>query len=208
MFAEPNSKQTLRNTQSKMIPEARKDVLSALREAIAAIKEKRVADLHAISDHILHVMVIYQDPDIIDVAIAIYALDKILQTEKYRGHPKMKPFMKTSLHLLQKAKSELETEDYEGYSTTAKDILGNIEGFSKKIRFYVEDILHFARIKKGTKLYEHGLSLGQAAETMGVTKWEIMPVAGETVVHERYVEPIAKDEERLQLLRKRFGVKK
>jgi len=191
-----------------MIPEAKRDVLDALREAIAAIKEKRHADLHAISDHVVHAMTIYQDPEIVDLAVAIYALDKILEKEKYRTQRKMKVFVRTILEQLQKAASELEKENYENYSDALKKILGNIEGFSKSIKFYIEDILHFARIKKGTKLYEHGLSLGTAAELAGVTKWELMPAIGETAIHEQLETPRKINEHRIEFAEKMFKIKK
>jgi hypothetical protein len=44
--------------------------------------------------------------------------------------------------------------------------------------------------------------LGKAAEATGVTKWDLMPVTGETIVHEQ-AEPM--DEERLRLVKKLFG---
>jgi hypothetical protein len=191
-----------------MIPEARKDVLDALKEAIAAIKEKRHADLHAISDHVLHAITIYQDTEIVDVAVAIYVLDKLLEKEKYKTHRKMKLFVKTILHQLQKAVLELEKENYEDYSDTLKEILGNMESFSKSIKFYIEDIMHFARIKKGTKLYEHGLSLGKAAELAGVTKWELMPAIGETAIHEQFVTPRKINERRMEFAEKIFKIRK
>lgn len=191
-----------------MIPEAQKDVLDALKEAIVAIKEKRHADLHAISDHVLHAITIYQDTEIVDVAVAIYALDKILQKEKYRTHRKMKLFVKTILHQLQEAVTELEKKDYEEYSATLKKILSSMQSFSKSIKFYIEDIMHFARIKKGTKLYEHGLSLGQAAELAGVTKWELMPAIGETAIHEQIVTPKKINDRRLEFAEKIFKIKK
>ncbi len=191
-----------------MIPEARKDVLDALKEAIAAIKEKRHADLHAISDHVLHAITIYQDTEIVDVAVAIYVLDKLLEKEKYKTHRKMKLFIKTILHQLQKAVSELEKENYEDYSSTLKEILGDMESFSKSIKFYIEDIMHFARIKKGTKLYEHGLSLGKAAELAGVTKWELMPAIGETAIHEQFITPRKINEHRMEFAEKIFKIRK
>lgn len=191
-----------------MITGAKKDVLNALKEAIAAIKEKNYGELQSISDHILHVMAVYQDADIVTTAIVIYALDKILETEKYKAHPKMRAFEKTTRHLLEKAASKLEKEDYSGYSDALQEILGNIQGFTKQIRFYIEDILHFARIKKGTKLYEHGLSLGKAAELVGVTKWELMPAIGETAIHEQFITPKEINEKRIAAAEKAFGVRK
>lgn len=191
-----------------MIPEAQKDVLDVLGEAIDAIRERRHADLHTISDHILHVMSIYQTTDIVDTAVAIYALDKILETEKYALHPKMKAFTKMIVSLLKKAKTQLEKEDYASYPKTVIEILGAITAFGKSIRFYIEDVLHFARIKKGTKLYEHGLSLGRAAELTGVTKWELMPAIGETAIHEQFITPRKTNEHRMEFARKIFKTQK
>jgi hypothetical protein len=191
-----------------MIPAALNDVLDVINETILAIKERRHADLHAISDHVLHDMTIYQDSDIVDLAVAVYALNKILETAKYGAHPKMKLFIKTIVSLLKEAKALLGKKDYAHYSETLKEILGNIDGFSKSIKFYIEDILHFARIKKGTKLYEHGLSLGRAAEITGVTKWELMPAIGETAIHEQFETPAKINEHRIKFAEKLFKSRK
>ncbi len=190
-----------------MEPKAKKDVLEEINETISAISEKRHADLHAISDHVLHAIVLYQDKEIVDLAVAVYALDKILETEKYRAHPKMKPFVKRMLDLLRLAKKQLQQNNFAGYSGTLKNILAGINSFGKSIRFYIDDLLHFARIKKGTKLYEHGLSLGKAAELAGVTKWELMPAIGETAAHEQI--PARKEtlEGKIKHAKKLFKVK-
>ena len=191
-----------------MIPDALNDVLSAVREAIAAIKDRRYAELHAISDHVLHLITVYQDSDIVDLAVAIYALGKILEIEKYRVHPKMKAFSKIILQLLKTAENQLKNKDYSGFSETLKETLNSIVVFSRSIKFYIEDVLHFARIKKGTKLYEHGLSLGKAAELTGVTKWELMPAIGETAIHEQFITPRRINERRLDFAEKIFKVRK
>ncbi len=187
-----------------MIPEAQKDVLSVLQETITAIRTKNYSDLHAISDHILHAIAIYQDKDIVDLAVAIYALNKILEIEKYKVHPKMKNFTKNILDLFKKATGQVKKKDYAGYSNTLKEILNKITGFTKSIKFYIEDILHFARIKKGTKLYEHGLSLGKAAELVSVTKWELMPAIGETAIHEQLGTPRDISEQKVAFVKKLF----
>ncbi len=187
-----------------MIPEAQKDVLSVLQEAIIAIGTKSYSDLHAISDHILHAIAIYQDKDTVDLAVAIYALNKILEIEKYKVHPKMKNFTKNILNLFKEAAGQVKKKDYAGYSNTLKEILNKIADFTKSIKFYIEDILHFARIKKGTKLYEHGLSLGKAAELVGVTKWELMPAIGETAIHEQLGTPRDIGEQKIAFVKKLF----
>ena len=120
-----------------MISEAKKDVLAALDDSYNVIKNKQHFLLHSISDHILHVMYIYQDPDIIDVAIAIYALDKILEKEKFMYHPKMKEFVKDVLYFLKDAAHALSVNDFDKYKHEVTNLLGIIQSLTKKVKLYV-----------------------------------------------------------------------
>jgi len=166
-------------------PEVKRDVLDALQETIFAIEKKQYSDLHMISDHVLHSIVVYQDPELVDLSVAIYSLDKILEKEKYANHPKVKAFVKNILGMFKDAKNSVQKNDHDEYADLLKQVLKCIQDFSKSIKFYIDDLLHFAKIKKGTKLYEHGLSLGRASELVGVAKWDLMPAIGETAIHEQ-----------------------
>ncbi|MFH0868595.1 MAG: hypothetical protein V1839_00030 [archaeon] len=190
-----------------MIPEAKKDVLATLNDAYDAIKVRQHFILHSISDHVIHAMSIYLDSDIVDVAVAVYSLDKILESERYARYPKIKEFVSEVLYFLKDAAKALGEDDIDKFRREIRNLLGAIQALTKKLKFYTEDVLQFAKIKKGSKLYEHGLSLGTAAAAMGITKWDLMPATGETVVHEKYVEPIALDKERLKFIKKIFKVK-
>jgi len=191
-----------------MITEAKREVMAVLQEAADAIKQKRYFDLHAISDHILHTIIIYQDKDIVDIAVAIYAVNKILEKEKYARHPKIKGLVKIILDLLKETKTSLQKNDIDGFHENLKAILENIQNFSKSIKFYIDDVLHFARIKKGTKLYEHGLSLGKAAELVGVAKWDLMPAIGETAIHEQLITSEQLNRKRAAFVGKMFKKRK
>ncbi|MBD3263056.1 hypothetical protein GF374_01610 [Candidatus Woesearchaeota archaeon] len=188
-----------------MINKAKKDVLAVLRDARSAIKKKLYGNLHGLSDHVIHSISIYQDRDIVDVAVAIYALHKIYNKERHRKHKKIKSFTKDILNLLNQSIKNLQKNNYEEFRKDIKEILAHIQKLDRKINVYMEDVLDFARVKKGSRIYEHGISLGQAAKTAGVTKWELMPAAGETKTHEKYVKPITK--KRLELIENLFGVK-
>ena len=185
---------------------AKKDVLEVLKASVQAIKSGREAGLHELSNHLLHSMSIYQDPEVIDVAVAVYSLNKIFEQERYKQHPKMKKFGRDILVHLNYAIENLRKEDWPEYSRSISELLGEIQGFTKQIKFYIGGLLDYAKIKKGTKLYEHGLSLGQVAEAMHVTKWDLMPSAGQSAEPERFVESIAKDEDKLKLIGKLFQV--
>ena len=188
-----------------MIEQAKKDVISVLTEVHATIKQKLFGNLHGLSDHLIHSMSIYQDKDIIDVAVAIYALHKIFNKERHLKHKKIKAFTKEILSLLKQAINALQRNKEKEYEKVLRQILANIHGLDRKINVYIEDVLEFARVKKSSRIYEHGISLGQAAAAAGVTKWELMPVAGETITHEEFIEPMEK--RRLELIKKLFKVK-
>ena len=117
----------------------------------------------------------------------------------------MKLFAKTILQLLRNAVNFLEKGQEKQYEKIMHRIIANIQEFDRKINVQVEDVLEFARVKKGSRMYEHGISLGQAAAAAGVTKWELMPIAGETKTHEKFIEPMTK--KRIDLVKKLFGVK-
>lgn len=184
---------------------ATEDIIAVLKDAISAIKNKRYDDLHGLSNHLIHSISIYQDEDLVDVAIAVYALEKVLTPERFHGKPHLEKFEADILEHLELDEDALEEKDDKKYHKAMKQLLALINKFNKKITFYVEDVLRFARVKKGSKMYEHGISLGAAAKAMGVTKWELMQAAGETEVHETFVEPL--ERERLKLVRKLFKVK-
>jgi len=179
------------------------DLLAILRDAYNAIKSKQYWLLHGISNHIIHSMSVYQQAILVDSAVAIYALSKILRTEKYRRRKDIRRFEKEILKLLERAISSLEQDKIEDYEQIMKTILGHIQSISKKVKLYIEDVLHFAKIKKGTRLYEHGVSLGRAAEMLGITKWELMPKIGETTIYEKFVD-LEKDKKRIKLVKKLF----
>jgi len=51
-----------------------------------------------------------------------------------------------------------------------------------KLKMYIEEVIRQAEIKKGTKLYDHGISLGQAANVLGISQWELMNYVGKTQI--------------------------
>ena len=55
-----------------MLDQVRKDVISELKDAYLAIREKRFSELHSISDKIVHSMAISQNKDVIDAERQLY----------------------------------------------------------------------------------------------------------------------------------------
>lgn len=190
---------------SPMIEQVKRDIIKVLESARTAIKEKRFGILHPISDHIIHSISIFQDKAIFDAAVAIYALSKIYGKERHIRHKKIKKFTREILDLLRDGIRALKQDNEREYRRALKQILTKIHRLDRQINVYIEDVLEFARIKKGSRIYEHGISLGQAAAAARVSKWELMPTAGETHTHETFIEPI--ERRRLKLVKKLFEIK-
>ena len=55
-----------------------------------------------------------------------------------------------------------------------------ISTIDSKLKLYIGEVITQAEIKKGSKLYAHGISLGRAAEVLGISQWELMFYIGKT----------------------------
>ena len=63
-----------------------------------------------------------------------------------------------------------------------------------------------ARINKASRIYEHGISLAQTAELLGITQWELMKYLGQTKIADKFDDEI-KVIDRLEHARKMFNLK-
>ena len=80
-----------------------------------------------------------------------------------------------------------------------------ISVFEKKIGKYITEVLQQAKIKKGGRIYEHGLSVGMSAQIMGISKWELMDYLGATKVSE-VTDEVSRLKSRLVNARRMFNL--
>jgi len=154
------------------------DIISILKKTFYAFKEEDVRELRRLSDHITEDASIFQDDYSISLAIILYTLSKILEKEKYQNYKEWKSFYKNCLGLLDNLKKDLEKSNFDIYSKDLQELLSLIKDLDKKVPLYIEELLNSSRIKKGSNLYGYGLSLGRAAELLGISKWELMGYVG------------------------------
>ena len=128
----------------------------------------------------------------------IYSLDKVLETERFKSDA----LRARALTEIANAISALKQNNFNLYKKSVDKLISSIKSFTKKFSVYVEDVLKFAKVKKGTMMYEHGVSLGTAAKATGASKWNLMKAIGER--HEKPWEPIS-IETRLKVIRSLFG---
>jgi len=159
-----------------MNPIIKKDILNVLRQTIDIVKKNNLYKLREVSDHVIHNAAIFQDQYSITIAVTIYSMSKIYKD-------KVDSFI---LPHLQNAVNFLELGKLNSYEEEIKKIIKDISKKNNKTKYYMQEVLERAQIKKASKIYEHGISLGQVADALGVSMWELMDYVGKTRIVDKF----------------------
>lgn len=158
----------------------RDDILHILKESLDAIKVNDVKRLKDLSNMLVHSSSIMQDEDSIIINVLIYSLSKAFERSSYRQFKDWNIFVENCVDNLKKAHFGLLNNDLVNYRRSIKEILGIIDKLESKLKLYIKDVFHNAHIAKGSRLYEHGISVGRTAELLGVNQFELMDYIGKT----------------------------
>ncbi|PIN86614.1 hypothetical protein COV19_03795 [Candidatus Woesearchaeota archaeon CG10_big_fil_rev_8_21_14_0_10_44_13] len=183
-----------------MIEEVKRDILNILQETLDAFKKEDYVSLRDISNHTLHNASIIQDEYSISIAVIIFSIYKIAS----RSEGREKDVCAKIIKALNEAQEILKSDNTAGYGEAVKRIFKAISDTDKRSKFYVEEVINQAEIKKGSKLYEHGISLARAADLLGISQWELMSYVGKTVVPEAEAE-ISDVRDRINFTKSLFG---
>ena len=177
-----------------MIPVVKEDILSVLKDAETFLKSNEILRLKELSDHTIHNSSIFQDEDSITIAVLVYSLSKICErngnTSRFAA-------------LVRHARSHLLKDELSRYKQVIKLFARAISDSDSRFSMYVQDVIDKAEIKKGSRLYYHGISLAQAANLLGISQWELMSYVGKTHIIDTYT-PIGNVNDRINLARKLF----
>ncbi len=158
-----------------MREEVRKELIERFEEAKDAIEKNNINKLDELSNHTIHITTIYSEPDAIMSAILFYSLSKVLEKSKDHNLEDLRygilENVKTAINLLNKGKDR-------AFHKLLEESLKFIKEFDKSFSRYAEHILIYAKAQKGMKVYEHGASLTQIEEMLGISKWDLMEKAG------------------------------
>jgi hypothetical protein len=163
-----------------MDKQVKEDILNVVRESLNAIKNNEAIKLRDLSNQTLHSSSIFQDENSISIAVVCYALSKIFERTRYKDYKDWNLFYNLCLENLKNAKESLEKDDIIDYQNSIKNILNIIDKLSSNLKKYVKELIGQAQIAKGSRLYEHGISIGRTAELLGISKWELMEYSGKT----------------------------
>ncbi len=178
---------------------AKKSIIQVLKKGQRYINRKDSKKLKHLSDHTIDNASIYQDPDSLTVAVLIYAISKLLERWGFDSE-----YSEQVRNMLGSAQESLEHDKLEEYKEKMKRISDFTATLDKKYRLYVERVLDKAQIKKGSRLYEHGISAARAADLLGIGRWELMSYIGKTRIHDEDGK-VSHVERRLNLARSLFG---
>ena len=180
-----------------MEPAVKKDILSVLKQVIPAMRKYDTASVIELSNHVIHDASTYQDTDSISIAVMIYALGKMMDRCKEKGMD-----MSPLINIVEKLQASLERDKFGDYNINMSKVFESVKKMDDKLSLYVEEVLMKAKIKKGSKIHEHGLSVARTAELMGVSQWDLMSYVGN--IPTTYEKENISVKERLQTARSLF----
>lgn len=169
-------------TNQDMPPPVKQDILKVIDELIRLVETKNTLKIKELSNHTIHNSSIYQDQDSVELAVLIYAFFKTTEREK-DGRNKSRITGPATL-LLTAAKNALEKGSIKEYRTIIEKLFKTLSSEDSRMKLFVEEVTRQARIKKGMKLYDHGISSERSAQVLGVSQWELMNYLGKTQVSE------------------------
>ena len=173
----------------------RNDILRLLKESLDAIAKGDSFRLKELSNSNIHNASIFQDEDSLSIGVVVYAISKVIERRYDR---------KDIVACLRSASDALLSGDYSGYRAVIRSLIKSIRVEDARLKKFVSSVIEQAQVKKGSALYEHGLSIGRVASILGISKWELTNYVGKTRIAEQSSERVS-TEKRLALARRLFS---
>ena len=151
-----------------------------LTKTLSAMKTGDVIEMRRLSNRTIHSASIYHDTDNIAIAVIIYALSKILEREKYQNYRSWDIFITECLTLLQEAITAIQKDEMDTFKDAIAGIKEAVDRLEGHLKDYIKDVFRKASINKASRIYEHGISMQQTAEMLGISVFELAEYAGRT----------------------------
>ena len=158
----------------------KKHIIKILQRTQGALRKEDYVKIKNLSNQVVHDSSVYQDPDIISIAVVIYALSKLIEREKYEEYSEWPSFYRDYVNHLDRGLKTLRENNIEGFRKEIEQIRNSIEKLSGKLKNYMSEVFRKAQINKASRIYEHGISMEQTAKILGISIWELAEYAGQT----------------------------
>lgn len=190
-----------------MNTEVKEDILDILNKSLSIIKKENPVELDALSNHTIHDASIFQDHDSVSIAVIIYALAKLMRRKETGSIKNWHILKKRLIKQIGSAHNFLNRGKEKMYREVIKDIIRKISEVDDHLKIYIDDVLDKAKIVKGSRIYEHGVSLERAAEVLGISQWELLSYVGKTKIVDRYIEEVIPITKRIAYAKKIFNIR-
>jgi len=158
----------------------KENVLRIMEETKKAIAKGDIFAIKNLSNQTINTASLTQDPDNITVAVIVYSLSKILGRQDYHKLPDWEKFKIVFTSAVDGTIAGLKENNEKIVSDYLEKIRAAIDKLSGKLKIYIQDVFRKARINKASRIYEHGISMGQTAKLLGITQFELASYAGQT----------------------------
>lgn len=160
------------------------DIIDELKDAL---KNQDALKLRKLSDILTDKAVIEPENETINLAVITYSFSKIFSKVHFQNKFE---------RLIADGIAKLDKKDFDG-------VMDDIKEFDEKYGHFEGDLIKKARIKIGSRLYSHGLSISKSAAVVDVRISDILKYVGGTHVHESPATISVKD--RLNTARRIFS---
>ena len=175
-----NSKPSSAKVDKEMPVIVQKGIIQLLKAVQRAINKRDVTKLDELSEKAIQDAAVYQDQDSLSLAVVIFAISKLIKREGYDTE-----YPDDLRNYLSSVQFSLEEGSIGEYRDKVKKTFEFISTTDKQFKLYIDKVIEKAQIKKGSSLYERGISVAQAAHLLGVGQWELMSYIGKTKIHDQ-----------------------
>ena len=184
-----------------------RELLSRLiSKVLIALKQRNPGRLKRLSNYAIQESSVFQDQESINLRLITYALSKIMERHGVIEYPKTWDLKFGRIDKnLRKMKQAIDKNDIKHYKNESKKAINLISKIDNKLALYLEEIFEKSKIKKGSIIYEHGISTGRISELLGISKWELINYIGKTGVHD--IREMEKARRRLLIARQTFNLR-
>lgn len=179
------------------------NVLKILERTLYAIENDNHQPLKELSDQTIHTAS-SGDLDNILVAVIVYSIGKILSRPDYRSLKGWNSFYRITTFSLKNSIDNLKNKNEKNFRENFLMIRQAINKIDGKLKKYIEDVFKKAEISKGSRIYEHGVSAGKAANLLGITLYDLQTYTGQTGISEISLNQSANLKQRIKILEEIF----
>jgi hypothetical protein len=183
----------------------RKHILETLSKVKKALEKNDYIQIKNLSNNIIHHTSIHQEPDVISLAVIIYALSKLIEREAYKKYKSWPLFYKNYTQHLNKAVLALEKDDISVFRNEIDLIRKLIQKLSGDLKIHINDVFRRAKINKASRIYEHGISMEKTAKILGISRWELAEYVGKTRIGDANLGVTLPIEQRIKIIEEAFA---